>query len=54
MDQMNKCRGCGFNDPDYGCTCPSYEKWYACSSENKKPENIQKLKDYAEWWRNRK
>lgn len=21
MEQMNKCRGCGFNDPDYGCTC---------------------------------
>ena len=45
---MKECCNCGFND-DYGCTCPHSDKWYACPIENKKPENIQMLKDYAEW-----
>lgn len=40
---------CGFNDEDYGCTCSSSDKWYACPIENKKPENINALKEYAEW-----
>ena len=46
---MNECQSCGFNDVDYGCTCPHSDKWYACPIENKKPENIQELKEYAEW-----
>ena len=46
---MKDCNKCGFNDSDYGCTCPPYDKWYACPIENKKPENIQEIKDYAEW-----
>ena len=46
---MTECRKCGFNDEDYGCACPHSDKWYACPIENKKPENIQKLKEYAEW-----
>ena len=43
-----ECIRCGFNDADYGCTCPHCDKWYACPIENKKPENIQALKEYAE------
>lgn len=46
---MNECTRCGFNDEDYGCTCPHYDKWYACPIENDKPENVQALKEYAEW-----
>ena len=46
---MSECLKCGFNDEDYGCTCPHSDKWYACPIENKKPENIQELKEYAEW-----
>lgn len=46
---MKECCKCGFNDEDYGCTCPNSDKWYACPIENKKPENIQALKEYAEW-----
>ena len=46
---MKECHRCGFNDEDYGCTCPHYDKWYACSIENTKPENVQALKEYAEW-----
>lgn len=46
---MKECYTCGFNDEDYGCTCPHADKWYACPIENKKPKNIQKLKEYAEW-----
>lgn len=42
------CANCGFNDADYGCTCISSDKWYACPIENKKPENIQALKEYGE------
>ncbi len=46
---MNKCTRCGFNDKDYGCTCPHSDKWYACPIESKKPKNIQALEEYAEW-----
>lgn len=45
---MNECYSCGFNDEDYGCTCPHSDKWYACPIENKKPENVNDLKEYAE------
>ena len=44
---MKECRRCGFNDEDYGCTCPHSDKWYACPIENKKPENIKTLEEYA-------
>lgn len=30
--EKNPCLGCGCNDPDMGCTMPSYDKWYACSA----------------------
>lgn len=46
---MKECYKCGFKDEDYGCTCPHSDKWYACPIENKKPENIQALKEDAEW-----
>lgn len=45
---MNECIRCGFYDPDYECTCPSYDKWYACPIESQEPENVQALKEYAE------
>ena len=25
-----KCLSCDFYDPDFECTCPPYDKWYAC------------------------
>lgn len=47
---MNECYGCGFWDSEReGCSCASYEKWYACPIESKKPENQQALQEYAEW-----
>ena len=37
----NPCLGCGFNDPDFGCTCPSNEMWYACPlSPDPSPEDF--------------
>lgn len=42
-----ECCGCGFYDEDYGCTCPHSDKWYACPIENKKPENVNDLKEYS-------
>jgi len=45
---MTECTNCGFNDENYGCTCPQFDKWYACPIENKKPENTQALKECAE------
>jgi hypothetical protein len=45
---MKECYKCGFNDEDYGCTCAHSDMWYAYPIENKKPENIQALKEYAE------
>ena len=44
---MKECANCGFHD-DGACVCPPYDKWYACPIENKKPENIQALKEYGE------
>jgi len=47
-EPMDLCVNCGFNEDGY-CTCPSADKWYACPIESEKPENIQTLKEYAEW-----
>jgi hypothetical protein len=44
---MKECANCGFHN-DGACVCPQYDKWYACPIENKKPENVQALKEYAE------
>ena len=47
---MDECYKCGYWDSEYGsCTCPSQDTWYACPIEARKPENIQELKEYAEW-----
>lgn len=46
---MNECNRCGFNDTDYGCTCPQSDAWYACPVESKKPQNQKALEEYAEW-----
>lgn len=46
---MSECRTCDYNDSDYGCTCPSYDKWYACPIEAEKPENVKAMNDYMEW-----
>ncbi len=46
---MSECLKCGFYDMDTGCGCPSADMWYACPIESAKPENIQALKEYAEW-----
>lgn len=27
------CLNCGCYDSDFGCTCPSLDKWYACPLE---------------------
>lgn len=46
---MKECYNCGFHN-EYGyCDCSPYNKWYACPIESKKPENIQALKEYAEY-----
>ena len=44
---MKECANCDFHIEGV-CVCPPYDKWYACSIENKKPENIQALKEYGE------
>ena len=44
---MKECMSCGFNDEDYGCVCPSSDKWYACPIESEKPENKQMMRDYV-------
>ena len=46
---MNECTKCGFNDEDYGCTCPHFDKWYACPIASNKPQNQKALEEYAEW-----
>ena len=51
---MKECYKCGFNDEDYGCTCPHSDKWYACPIESKKPENIQELKDCEDFLQNQR
>ena len=47
---MDECYKCGFWDSEReGCACPHSDKWYACPIENKKPENVKALGEYAEW-----
>ena len=29
-DYIKFCMKCGWNDCDYGCTCPSYEEVFQC------------------------
>lgn len=42
------CDKCGFYDIDYeACTCPEYDKWYACLIINRKSKNIKALEEYA-------
>lgn len=37
-----ECMMCDFNDPDFGCTCPSSEMWYTCSlSPDPSPEDFE-------------
>lgn len=45
---MKECANCGFHD-DGACVCPPYNKWYACPIENKKPENVQALKEWIDF-----
>ena len=49
---MDKCVNCGFISETGYCECPPSDKWYACPIESKKPENIKKLKEFAEWLKN--
>lgn len=38
-----KCLSCDFYDPDFECTCPSHEMWYACPlSPEPTPEDFEK------------
>lgn len=30
-DEKRFCNRCGWNDCDYGCTCPPYEEVYQCA-----------------------
>jgi hypothetical protein len=47
---MTECKRCGFWESDYeACTCPHFDKWYACPIESKKPQNQKALEEYAEW-----
>ena len=47
---MTECYLCGFWDSEReGCTCPSWDRWYACPIESEKPENKEAIKAYAEW-----
>lgn len=46
---MKECANCGFMNEFGYCECSPYDKWYACPIENKKPENIRALEEYAEW-----
>lgn len=46
---MKECITCGFWNVEFqACTCASWEAWYACPIESKKPENQKALREYAE------
>lgn len=50
---MKECANCGFHENGV-CVCPPYNKWYACQIENKKPENVQALKEWVDFARRQK
>lgn len=46
MKEKNECLNCDFNDPDFGCTCSSIDKWYACPlSPELKPEDFEESEE---------
>lgn len=37
-----ECLWCDFYDPDFECTCPSFDMWYACPiSKEPAPEDFE-------------
>lgn len=43
-----RCLMCDFYDPDYDCTCPSSEMWYACPlSPDPTPEDFMMEEDFS-------
>lgn len=49
---MDKCLFCGCYDPDFGCTCPSVDKSYACPLEPELTE--EDFKTIEEEWKKEK
>lgn len=44
-----RCLMCDFYDPDYDCTCPSGEMWYACPlSPDPSPEDFMTEKEMSD------
>lgn len=52
LEDDNKfCRKCGWNDCDYGCTCPMNERVYQCPLYMYyHPEEVKKFNDACEKW----
>lgn len=50
-DEKRFCSKCGWNDCDYGCTCPSYEEIYQCDMYRYyHPDEVEQFdKDMMEW-----
>ena len=47
--EVNPCLGCDAYDPDFGCTMPSIDMWYACPIESETEENKKLLEEYVAW-----
>lgn len=50
-DYKRFCLKCGWNDSDYGCTCPSHEEVWQCPMYiHYHPEEVEKFnEDMSKW-----
>lgn len=55
-DYKKFCMNCGWNDSDFGCSCPPYEEVYQCPMYmHYHPEEVEKFeKSFEEWVRSMK
>lgn len=51
FDAKNFCNNCGWNDCDYGCTCPMGEEVYQCKMYmHYHPDEVKKFENEMEEW----
>lgn len=46
--KVDECRSRDYNDPDFGCVCPSVDRIYACPKYEQEPEIVVEINTLQE------